>query len=161
LGGARARPLRMGGGDAPRARRRRACACLDRAMRSEDRPEPQHRPSGVAEDVRSVARRLQPRTRLEPAGRSGAGQGGAARPPRLRRGGAAAGRAAARSLPPRSDPGLPASARRARNGTGSPRGRRRPAGGGSRSAAPRPGPHHGAGPGERGSVAPESTTVRT
>ena len=48
---------------------------------------------------RSAPRRVQPRARLEPSRRSGAGQGGAARPPRLHRGGAAAGRAPARILP--------------------------------------------------------------
>ena len=39
----------------------------------------------------SAPRRLQPRTRLGASGRSGQGQSAAARPPRLRRGGAAAG----------------------------------------------------------------------
>ncbi len=121
---------------------------------------PQHRASGMAEDVRSVARRLQPRARLEPSRRSGAGQGGAARAPRVHRGGAAAGRAPARILPPRPDPGLPAPACRARNGAESPRSRRRTAGGGPRSAAPGQGLHHGAGPRQRGPVAAERRTVR-
>ena len=160
LGGTGLRPLRMDGGAAPRARRRRSRPRPRGAMRPGDRAEPQHRPSGMAEDVRSAPRRLQPRTRLEPSGRSGAGQGGAARPPRVHRGGAAAGRAPARILPPRPDPGLPAPACRARNGAESPRGRRRPGGGGSRCAAPGQGLHHGAGPRQRGPVAAERRTVR-
>ena len=68
VGGARAGPLRLVGRGAPRARRRRSRACPRRAMRPGDRPEPQHRAAGLAEDVRPAARRLQRRTRLEPAG---------------------------------------------------------------------------------------------
>ena len=60
---------------------------------------------------------LQRRTRLESAGRPGAGAGAATRAPRLRRGGAAAGRPRGRGRPPRPDPGLPAPACRARHGT--------------------------------------------
>ena len=70
------------------------------ALRPGDRPEPQHRPSGLGEDVRPAPGRLQRRTRLGSPGRSGTGQGGATRAPRLRRGGAAQGRAPARILPP-------------------------------------------------------------
>ena len=160
MGRAGARPLRMDGGAPPGGGRRRARPCPRGAVRPGDRAEPQHRPSGLAEDVRSAPGRLQPRARLEPSGRPGAGQGGAARPPRLHRGGAAAGRASARILPPRPDPGLSAPTRRARNGAESPRGRRRTAGGWPRSAAPRQGLHHGAGPRQRGPVAAERRTVR-
>ena len=99
------------------------------------------------------------RTRLGSPGRSGAGQGGATRPPRLHRGGTAAGRAPARSLTPRPDPGLPAPARRARHGAESCRCRLRTAGGGSRSAAPGQGLPHRAGPRDRGPVAAERRTV--
>ena len=79
--------------------RRRSRPCPRRTVRPQDRPEPQHRPSWLAQDFRSSPRRLQHRTRLGSSGRSGTGQGGTARPPRLRRGGAAAGRAPPRSLP--------------------------------------------------------------
>ena len=161
LVGTGVRPLRMGGRAAPRARRRRSRPRPRGALRSRDRPEPQHRPSGLGEDVRPAPGRRQHRTRLEPTGRSGAGQSGAARPPRLRRGGAAAGRPPARNLPPGPDPGLPAPARRARNGAESPRNRRRPAGGGPRSAAPRQGLPHRAGPRDRRPVAAERRTVRS
>ena len=41
---------------------------LGRAVRPGDRPEPQHRAPRVAEDIRPAPRRLQRRTRLEPAG---------------------------------------------------------------------------------------------
>ena len=160
LGGAGAGPLRVDGGPAPRERWRRPRAHPRRAVRPRDGPQPQHRSSGLAQDVRSAPRRLQPRARLEPSGRSGTGQGAAARPPRLRRGGAAAGRAPARSLPPRPDPGLSAPARRARHGAESPRRRRRATGGGPRSAAPGQGLPHRAGPRQRGPVAAERRDVR-
>ena len=39
-----------------------------RAVRPPDQPEPQHRAAGLAEDIRPAPRRLQRRTRLEPAG---------------------------------------------------------------------------------------------
>ena len=68
LGGARARPLRLVGRGAPRAQRRRSRACPRRAMRPGDRPEPQHRAAGLAEDIRPAPRRLQRRGGLEPAG---------------------------------------------------------------------------------------------
>ena len=132
-----------------------------RALRPGDRPEPQHRAARLGEDLRSAARRRQRRTRLEPAQRSGAGQGAATRTPRLHRGGAAAGRARARILPPRPDPRLPAPAFRARHGAEPGRCRRRPAGGGPRSAAPRKGLPDGAGPRDRGPVASERRAVRT
>ena len=50
---------------APRARRRCSRARPSRAVRPRDRPEPQHRASGLAEDVRSAPRRLQRRRGLE------------------------------------------------------------------------------------------------
>ena len=159
LGRAGARPLRLGRRAAPRARRRCSRPCAGRSVRPGERPEPQHRASRMAKDVRSAPRRLQPRTRLEPAGRPGTSQGGAARPPRLRRGGAAQDRPRPGVRAPRPDPGLPAPARRARNGAESPRSRRRPAGGGPRTAAPGQGLPHGAGPRERGPVAAERRAV--
>ena len=57
-----------------------------------DGPEPEHRAARLAEDLRPAARRLQPRARLEPAGRPGAGEGAAAGPSRLHRGDEAADR---------------------------------------------------------------------
>ena len=102
LGRARTRPLRMGGRAAPRARRRRSRPCPRRSVRPGDRPKPQHRAAGLGEDLRPPPGRLQRRTRLGSPGRPGAGQGGATRPPRLHRGGTAAGRAPARSLTARS-----------------------------------------------------------
>ena len=42
-----------------------------------------HRAARLAEDLRPAARRLQPRERLEPAGRPGAGEDAATRPSRL------------------------------------------------------------------------------
>ncbi len=159
VGRARTRPLRLGGRAPPRAWRRRSRPRPRRAVRPGDRPEPKHRPSGLGEDLRSPSGRIQSRTRLGSPGRPGAGQGGATRTPSLRRGGTAAGRAAARSIPPRPDPGLPAPARRARHGAESCRCRLRTAGGGSRSAAPRQGLPHRAGPRDRGPVAAERRTV--
>ena len=47
---------------------------------------------------------FQPRARLEPAGRPGAGEDAATRPPRLHRGGEPAGRPGARGRPARVDP---------------------------------------------------------
>ena len=159
LGRARTRPLRMGGRAAPRARRRRSRPCPRRALRPGDRPELEHRPSGLGEDLRPPPGRIQSRTRLGSSGRSGAGQGGATRPPRLHRGGTAAGRAPARSLTARPDPGLPAPAGRARHGAESCRCRLRAAGGGAGGAAPGQGLPHRAGPRDRGPVAAERRTV--
>ena len=85
-------------------------------------------PPRLADDLRPAARRLQPRARLEPAGRPGAGQGAAARPPRLHRGGDAADRPGARSRPAGVDPGLPDAARRARRRAEPRRRGRRPGG---------------------------------
>ena len=98
----RARPLRLDGGRAPRARRRRARAHLRGTLRPGHGPEPQHRAARLAADVRPVARHLQRRARLEPAGRPGAGQGAAARTPGLHRGIEAAGRPGARGRRPAS-----------------------------------------------------------
>ena len=57
-----------------------------RAVRPRYGPEPQHRAARLAEDLRSAARRLQPRARLESPGRPGARQGAAAGPWSLHRG---------------------------------------------------------------------------
>ena len=116
VGGIRAGPLLVGGGPAPRARERRPRARPRRAVRPGDGPQPEHRAARLAEDLRPAARRLQPRARLEPPGRPGAGQGAAAGPPGLHRGGEVAGRPRARSRPARIDPRLPGAARRARRG---------------------------------------------
>ncbi len=159
LGRARTRPLRLGRRAPPRGGRRRARPCPRRPMRPRNRAESEHRPSRLGEDVRPAPGRLQPRTRLGSSGRSDASQSAAAGTPRIRRGHPSAGRAPARILTPRPDPGLPATASRARNGAESPRGRRSPAGGGPRSAAPRHGLHHRAGPRDRGPVAAERRTV--
>ena len=102
----------------------------------ENGQEPQHRAARLAEDLRPATRRLQPRARLEPAGRPGAGQGPAAGPPRLHRGGDAADRPGARSRPAGVDPGLPDAARRARRRAEPRRRDRRPGGRRPRSAAP-------------------------
>ena len=56
--GLETRPLRPGGRASPRARRQRSRPCPRRTVRPGDRPEPQHRPSGLAEDVRPAPRRL-------------------------------------------------------------------------------------------------------
>ncbi len=159
LGGTGTRPIRLDRRAAPRARRRRARPHPRRAVRPGDRPEPQHCPAGLGEDLRPAPGRLQFRTRLGSPGRSGAGQGAATRPPRLHRSDPIAGRATARSLPPRPDPGLPAPARRARHGAEPGRCRRRPSGGGSQSAAPGQALPHRAGPRDRGPVAAERRTV--
>ena len=57
-------------------------------------------PSGLAADLRPVARRLQLRARLETGRRPGARQDAAAQPPRLRRSGNAADRAGDRAHRP-------------------------------------------------------------
>ena len=64
------------------------------------------------------------------------------------------------SSPRRPDPRLPAPAYRARHGAEPGRCRRRPAGGGPRSAAPGKGLPDGAGPRDRGPVASERRAVR-
>ena len=82
-------------------------------------------PPGLAEGARSATRCFNREHRLEPARRPPKrARGAATRSPSLRRGGAIAGRAPARSLPARPDPGLPAPTRRARHGPEPRRGRR-------------------------------------
>ena len=76
---------------APRAGRRRSCARADRTVRPGDGQEPETSRPPPAENLRPAARHVQPRARLEPAGRPGAGEGAAARPSRLHRGGEACG----------------------------------------------------------------------
>ena len=66
-----------------------------------------------------------------------------------------------RARPPRSDPGLPAPACRARHGTEPGRCRHRPAGGGPGGAAPRQGLPDGPGSNDRRPVAAERRAVRT
>ncbi len=122
------RPLLVDGGAAPRAGRRRSCARADRPLRPGDGQEPEHRAPRLAEDLRPAARRVQPRARLEPAGRPGAGEGAAARPSRLHRGGEPADRPGARSRPAGVNPGLPDTARRARRRAEPRRRRHRPRG---------------------------------
>ena len=78
-----ARPLRLDGGRAPRAGRRRSRARPRRPVRPGDGQEPQHRAARLAEDLRPATRRLQPPARLDPARRPGAGQDAATRPSRL------------------------------------------------------------------------------
>ena len=134
--GLEARPLRLVGRGAPRARRRRPRARPRRAVRPGDRPQPEHRAARLAEDLRPAARRLQPRARLEPPGRPGAGQGAATGPSRLHRGVEAAGRPRARSRPARVDPRLPGAARRERRGAKPRRRGLRPGGSRLRGAAP-------------------------
>ena len=104
MGGTGAGPLRMDGGPAPRARGRRPRARPRRAVRPGDGPQPDHRAARLAERLRSAARRLQPRARLEPPGRPGAREGAAAGPPCLHRGIETAGRAGARGRPARVVP---------------------------------------------------------
>ena len=79
---------------------------------------------------------------------------------RERGGGAAAGGPPARILTPRPDPGLPAPTRRERHGAEPVRCRRRPAGGGPRSAAPRQGLSDRPRSGQRTAVAAERRAVR-
>ena len=142
LGGTGAGPLRVDGRPAPRARGRRPRAHPRRAVRPGDGPQPQHRAARLAADLRPVARRLQPRARLEPSRRPGAGQGATAGPLGLHRGIETAGRVRTRSRPPHTDPRLPGAARRARRGAEPCRRGLRPGGRGPRRAAPRQGLHH-------------------
>ena len=159
VGGAGAGPLRMDGGPAPRAWRRRPRAHPRRAVRPTDGPQPQHCPARLAADVRSASRRLQPRARLEPPGRSEAGQGAAAGPRGLHRGVEAAGRARTRGGPAHADPRLPRAARRARRGQGPSRGGLRAGGRWPRSDPPRQGLHHRPRSRQRKAVAAERRTV--
>ena len=135
-------------------------AVLRRAVRPGDGPQPEHRATRLAEDLRPPARRLQPRARLEPPGRPGAGQGAAAGPSRLHRGVEAAGRARARSRPARVDPRLPGAARRARRGAKPRRRGLRIGGSRLRGAAPRQELRHRPRSGQRKTVAAERSAVR-
>ena len=122
--------------------------------------EPEHRAAGLAEDVRRAAGRAEPRARLEPAGRPGAGPGAAAGPLQgLHRRGATAGRPRGRAGRAAADRGVPRAARRGGRGA-QPRRRRGSAGGGGpRGTAAGAGLCHGAGPGERAAVAAERSDL--
>ena len=160
VGGTGAGPLLVDGGPAPRAQRRRPRARPRRAVRPGDGPQPEHRAARLAEDLRPAARCLQPRARLEPPGRPGAGQGAAAGPSRLHRGGEGAGRSRARSRPARVDPRLPGAARRAWRGAKPRRRGLRPGGGRPRSAAPGQELRDRPRSGQRKAVAAERSAVR-
>ena len=159
LGGAGAGPLRVDGGPAPRTRRRRPRAHPCRAVRPTDGPQPQHRAPRLGEDLCPAARRLQPRTRLEPPGRSGAGAGAAAGPRGLHRGVEAAGRARTRGGSAHAHPRLPRAARRARRGQGPSRSGRRVGGRWPRRDPPGQGLHHRARSRQRKAVAAERRTL--
>ncbi len=152
-------PLLVDGGAAPRARRRRPRTHSGRAVRPTDGPQPQHCPARLAANVRSAARRLQPRARLEPTGRPGAGQGAAAGPRGLHRGVEAQGRARTRSGSAHPDPRLPRAARRARRGQGPSRSGLRAGGRWPRRDPPREGLHHRPRSRQREAVAAEGRTV--
>ena len=159
VGGTGAGPLLVDGGSAPRARRRRPRPHSGRAVRPTDGPQLEHRAPRLGEDLRPASRRLQPRARLEPTGRSEAGEGAAAGPRGLHRGVEAAGRARTRGGPAHADPRLPRAARRARRGQGPSRrglraGRRWP-----RRDPPRQGLHHRPRSRQREAVAAERRTV--
>ena len=160
LGRARARPLRVDGGRAPRARRRRARARPRRPLRPSDGQEPEHRAAGLAEDLLPAARRLQPRARLEPARRPGPRQGAAARTPRLHRRRKPAGGSGGRGRPARAHPRLPGAARRARRRPQPHRRRRRAEGCGTRRAARGRALRDRPRPGDREAVAAEGSVVR-
>ena len=88
------------------------------------------------------------------------GQGAAAGPSRLHRGGEAARRARARSRPARVDPRLPGAARRARRGAEPRRRGLRPGGSRLRGAAPRQELRHRPRSGQRKALAAERSAVR-
>ena len=159
VGGTGAGPLRVDGGPAPRARGWRPRAHPRRPVRPRDGPEPEHRAARVAADVRPAARCLQPRARLEPPGRSGAGQGAAAGPRGLHRGVEAAGRARTRSRSAHADPRLPGAARRARRGAEPRRSGLRAGGCWPGGAPPRQGLRNRPRSGQRKAVAAEGRTV--
>ena len=159
VGGTGARPLLVGGGSAPRARGRRPRTHSGRAVRPPDGPQLEHRAPRLGEDLRPASRRLQPRARLEPPGRPGAGQGAAAGPRGLHRGVEAQGRARTRSGPAHPDPRLPRAARRARRGQGPSRSGLRAGGRWPRRDPPGQGLHHRARSGHRKAVAAERRTV--
>jgi len=159
VGGAGAGPLLVDGGAAPRDRGRRPRAHSGRAVRPTDRSQPQHRAPRLATDLRSAARRLQPRARLEPPGRPEAGQGAAAGPRGLHRGVEAQGRARTRGGPAHADPRLPRAARRARRGKGPSRRGFRAGRRGPRRDPPGEGLHHRPRSRQREAVAAEGRTV--
>ena len=159
VGGAGPGPLRLDRGPAPGARRRGPRAHPRGALRPGNRPQREHRSPRLGEDLRHAARRLQPPARLEPSRRPGAGQGAAAGPPRLHRGGKAAGRYRSGTRPARVDPRLPPAAGRARRGA-EPRRRGRRAGGSRlRGAPPGQGLPDRARSGQRDAVAAERSAV--
>ena len=159
LGRTGAGPLRVDGGAAPRDRGWRPRAHPRRAVRPPDGPKPEHRAARLGEDLCPAARRLQPRTRLESPGRSGAGQGAAAGPRGLHRGVEAAGRARTRGGSAHAHPRLPRAARRARRGQGPSRRGLRAGGRGPRRDPPGQGLHHRARSGQRKAVAAKRSTV--
>ena len=159
VGGTGARPLLVDGGPAPRAWRRRPRAHPRRAVRPTDGPQLEHRAPRLGEDLRSASRRLQPRARLEPTGRPGAGQGAATGPRGLHRGVKAAGRARTRGGSAHADPRLPRAARRARRGQGPSRGGLRAGGRWPRRDSPRQGLHHSPRSRQREAVAAARRTV--
>ena len=159
VGGTGARPLLVDRSPAPRAWRRRPRPHFGRAVRPTDRPQLEHRAPRLGEDLRPAARRLQPRARLEPTGRPGAGQGAASGPRRLHRGVKAAGRARTRGGSAHPDPRLPRAARRARRGQGPRRCGLRAGGRWPRRDSPGQGLHHRPRSGQREAVAAERRTV--
>ncbi len=159
VGGTGAGPLLVDGGSAPRARRRRPRPHSGRAVRPTDGPQLEHRAPRLGEDLRPASRRLQPRARLEPTGRSEAGEGAAAGPRGLHRGVEAAGRARTRGGPAHADPRLPRAARRARRGQGPSRRGLRAGGRWPRRDPPRQGLHHRPRSRQREAVAAERRTV--
>ena len=159
VGGTGGGPLRVDGGPAPRARRRRPRARPRGSVRLGDGPQSEHRAARLAEDLRPAARCLQPRARLEPPGRPGAGQGAAAGPLGLHRGIEAAGRTRTRSRPAQTDSRLPGAARRAWRGAEPRRRGIRPGGGRPRSAPPRQELPDRPRSGQRKAVAPERRAV--
>ena len=159
VGGTGAGPLLVDGGSAPRARRRRPRPHSGRAVRPTDGPQLEHRAPRLGEDLRPASRRLQPRARLEPTGRSEAREGAAAGPRRLHRGVEAPGRAGARGGSAHPDPRLPRAARRARRGQGPSRSGLRAGGRWPRRDPPREGLHHRPRSRQREAVAAERRTV--
>ena len=159
VGRAGAGPLRVDGGPAPRARRRRPRARPGRAVRPPDGPQPEHRAPRLGEDLRSASRRLQPRARLEPTRRPSAGQGATAGPCGLHRGVEAAGRARTRGGSAHADARLPRAARRARRGQGPSRRGLRAGGRWPRRDPPGHGLHHSPRSRHRKTVAAERRTV--
>ena len=125
-----------------------------------DRPEPQHCPAGLGEDLRPAPGRLQPRTRLGSPGRPprGLGCSNPATAPTSRRHGCGPG-LRLESSPRDLIRDYLLQRRRARCGQRPRRCRLRTAGSGSRSAAPGQALPHRARPRDRGPVAAERRTV--